>query len=313
MPTNLTIPQSARNMFQAGMEQVAQQLQSRFRAYATVRTGCTGKSQAHRKIQKEEMNDVTGRLQPTNGKELYVTHRYVYPRKASLATVLDEDDAADLDLQVAPTGEIQVQHRSAAFRKLDSIFIQGITGDNYEGAEDNIQTEAASSIATVAFNFKPDGTTADSGLTIDKLIAGKSKFGKAEVLGQDIADDSKLCMAVSQDELDDLLYDAKQYVGSVDFNKVQALVNGEINDFMGIHFIRSERLPYTVVSNVATRSCPMWVNSGVYMDFWYDVKTSIDVLPQQSQAVQIYSRIKVGVARKDLDRVVIVQTKQSGY
>lgn len=314
MAINLIIPQSARNMFQAGMELVAQQLQSRFRAYATVRTGCTGKAQAHRKIQKDEMTDVTGRLQPTNAKELYVTHRYVYPRKASLATVLDEDDAGDLDLQVAPTGEISEQHRAAAFRKLDSIFIAGITGDNYEGAEDAMVTEAASSIATVAYNFKADGTTADSGLTIDKIIAGKSKFGKAEVFGQEVIDaGGKLCMGVSQDELDDLLFDAKQYVGSVDYNKVQALVNGEISDFMGVHFIRSERLSYTVAANVATRACPMWVSSGVYLDFWYDVKTSIDVLPNQSQAVQVYSRIKVGAARKDLNRVVIIQCKQSGY
>jgi hypothetical protein len=43
------------------------------------------------------------------------------------------------------------------------------------------------------------------------------------------------------------------------------------------------------------------------------VKTSIDVLPNQSQAVQVYSRIKVGAARKDLNRVVLVYCKQSGY
>ncbi len=313
MSVAITIPQSARNMFQTGMEHVAQQLQSRFKAYATVKTGCTGKSQAHRKVQKAEMNDVTGRLQPTNGQELLLEHRYLFPRKASLATILDEDDASDLDLAVAPTGEISTQHQGAANRKVDDIFIAGIIGSNYEGLEDSMSAVVVPESQKVAVTFHRDGTTANCGLTLGKLIKAKGRFGKLEVYGQDQKDSgAKICMAVSQDELDNLLYDVEK-TGSSDYNKVKALVEGEVDYFMGVTFLRTERLPYSGPSaNKIIRCCPMWVSNGVHLDFWYDVKTSIDVLPTQSQAVQVYSRLKVGACRKAEENVVLVYCEQDG-
>jgi len=309
----ITIPQSARNMFQEGMEHVAQQLQSRFKAYATVKTGCTGKSQAHRKVQKAEMNDHTGRLQPTVGQELLLEHRYLFPRKASLATILDEDDAQELDLAVAPTGEISTQHGAAANRKLDDIFIAGILGPNLEGIEDNMSSIALPAAQIIAINYRRDGGSANTGLTLAKLVRGKGRFGKLEVYGQESKDaGAKICMGVSQDELDNLLYDVEQ-TGSADYNKVKALVEGEVDYFMGIHFLRSERLPVTSLGGgKIRRECPMWINTGVHLDFWYDVKTSIDVLPTQSQAVQVYSRIKAGACRKDEDRVVNIYCEQDG-
>jgi len=307
--TPLTIPESARAMFQDGFERQAQQLVSRFRNYAVVKEGCTGRSQAHRKLVKREMTDVTGRLLPTVGDEQKIIHRYVFPRKASLTTILDEDDANELESGVAPAGEIQIEHNSAAARKVDDIFLDGITGRNWEGEESDMQ--AAEINQTVDIAFRVDSGTGNTGLTLAKLIKGKSLFGKNEVYGQEQKDlGGKLCMAVSQDELDDLLYDA-EHTGSADYNKVKALVDGEVDYFMGIHFLRSERLKKTTISaGKIRRECPLWISTGVCLDFWYDVKTNIDVLPGLSQAIQIYSRLKVGACRKDEDRVVMIQCEQ---
>ena len=325
MSVPLTVPQSARNMFQSGMERAAQQFQSRARGFATVKTGCTGKSQAHRKIQKMEMNDATGRLQPTVGQEMLLEHRYVFPRKADLATIVDEDDAAELDLGVAPTGEISTEHISAAGRKLDSIFFNGILGNNIEGMEDNLQTVALPASQYIAVDYRRDGGSGNLGLTLAKLVRAKGRFGKLEVYGQEQKESgAKICCAISQDELDNLLYDVVQ-TGSADYNKVKALVDGEVDYFMGIHFIRTELLPVAVATQVVSgtgsnvtvgsgkiiRTLPMWVSTGVMLDFWYDVKTNIDVLPTQSQAIQVYSRIKAGAARKDEDRVVAIYCEQT--
>ena len=332
--TPLNIPQSVRANFQAGMEHIAQQMQSRFKSWATVKTGCTGKSQAHRKIGKAEMDDDTGRIQPTNGQEMELFQRFAFPRRAKLATVIDEDDAAELELGVAPTGEILTQHQAAASRKVDRIFLAGITGTNYEGLEDSMTavTMLSAYSGKQIINLEAHPTTvSNSGMTLYKLTKAKSRFGTLEVYGQEQkAAGAKLCMAVSQDELDNLLLDATTYVGNLDYNKLQALVEGEIDYFMGIHFMRTELLPTvpagtvitsalcgasgtdssTVASGKIGRGCPMWVSNGVHLDFWYDVKTNIDVLPTQSQAIQVYSRIKVAAARKGEDRVVIVYCEQ---
>jgi len=311
MAIPLTIPQAVRNMFQDGIEHEAQQLQSRFRDMATVKTGCAGKSVAHRIKRKVEMRDATGRIQKTVGEEQSLEHRYIFARKAYLATLIDEDDAQDLEYMFGPTGEEQIDHVSAAGRKVDDIFISGILGTNYEGTEDNIQAVTLPAGQVIAVNYRRDGLTANTGLTLAKLVRAKGRFGKQEVYGQDAKQEgAKLCMAVSQDELDNLLFEVEQ-TGSADYNKVRALVDGEVDYFMGIHFKRSERLPYTEPGGgKIIRSCPMWVSTGVYMDFWYDVKTSIDVLPTQSQAIQVYSRLKVGAGRKREEYVVNVLCEQ---
>lgn len=309
--STLTIPQSARAVFQDGMEHLAQQKASRFQKYATVKTGVTGKASAHRRIQATEMTDVTGRIQPTIGEELGLEHRYIFPRKAQKATLIDEDDAATLALAVAPTGDIALQHRMAAGRKIDKIFLDGITGSNLEGLEDVMNPMSIPSSQVVLKGYRTDGVTGNTGLTLSKLIKAKGIFGTNEVYGQDQHEEgARLCMAVAQDELNDLLEDA-EFTGSADYNKVRALVDGELDYFMGIHFIRSEQIAKAAPSGQKfVRTCPMWVSTGVYLDFWYDVKTSIDTLPTQSQAIQVYSRIKVGAARKDEKQVVLVECEQ---
>lgn len=311
MATNLTIPQSTRAMFASGIERVAQQIQKRFAPFATVKTGCTGKSQAHRKINKMEAQESTGRLQDTNAQEIGLQQRFLFPRKAWLASILDEDDAKELDLSVAPTGEISIEHASALNRKADSIFLSGITGNNLEGLEDSMSTVALPAAQTIAVNYRRDGGSGNTGLTLAKLVRAKGRFGKQEVFSPEQREmGAKLCMAVSQDEMDNLLYDVTQ-TGSADYNKVKALVDGEVDYFMGIHFIRSELLSVGATSGGKfTRTCPMWINTGVHLDFWYDVTARIDELPTKTYALQVYSKIKLGACRKDENRVVLVLCEQ---
>lgn len=311
MSVSLSILQAARNMFQPGMEHVAQQAASRLRQYATVKTGCSGKSQAHRKIQSANMTDATGRLLPTTGQELALEQRYLFPRKATLTTLMDEDDASELDLQVAPTGEIGMQHAMAAGRKIDDIFIAGILGTNLEGIEDSMTSVVLPASQYVAVNYRRDGGSGNLGLTIAKIAQGKGKFAKAEIYGQEQKQaGAKLCMAVSQDELNDLLLDAQQ-VGSADYNNVKALVDGEVDYFMGVRFLRTERLPATAPSGgKIIRTCPMWVSSMVHLDFWYDVATKIAVRDDLSEAIQIRSKIKVGACRKQEEGVVGIYCEQ---
>lgn len=313
MSVPLNVVQAARRVFAEGFEREAQQTMSRFRSYADVKTGLTGKTHGFKKIVKREMVDVTGRLQDTNPEEQLFRYRYLFPRKAKLATIFDEDDASELALAVAPTGETIVEHTSAAARKIDAIFIAGILGANFEGEEDNMTSVPLPASQQVAINYHRDGSTTNVGLTLAKLIAGKAKFGKNEVHGQGMdGAKGKLCMAVSQDELDNLLFDVEQ-TGSADYNKVRALVDGEVDYFMGIHFLRSELLPTASLGGgKISRTCPMWVSDQVRLGFWADLKTSIDVLPNKDQAIQIYSRIRLNSCRKDENAVVAVFCQQDG-
>lgn len=317
MSISLTTIDAARAMFQEGFERQAQQIQSRFRNFADVKTGLTGKSHVFKKIRKMEMNDVTGRFQPTVGDEANWDYRYLFPRKAEKVTVLDEDDASELGLSVAPTGEIRLEHASAAARKIDDIFLAGITGINYEGKEEQIEPITildAMPGNIIAIDYVASGSATNSGLTLAKLIKAKGRFGKLEVYGQDAdaadATGDRVCMAISQDELDNLLRDVKE-TGDADYNSVKALVDGNVDYFMGVHFLRTERLPVTDLGGgKIRRECPMWLRNGVRLGFWNDVETTIKELTNPDGALQIRSKLRANAHRKDEDRVVIVRCQQ---
>lgn len=312
MSVPLSVVEAARTIFADGFTREAQQLVSRFKECAEVKTGLTGKTHAVKVYRKgSDMQLVTGRLQDTNPDEAAYRYRYLFPKKGKKATIFDEDDGSELGLSVAPTGDELMEHVSAAGRFVDDIFIAGILGTVYEGEEDNMQSVAFDSNQVVAVGYRRDGGSGNTGLTLAKLIAGKSKFGKNEVSGQDQANPGKIWMGVSQDQLDDLLYDVEQ-TGSSDYNNVKALVNGEVDYFMGIHFKRSERLPTTAASGgKATRTCPMWISNGVRIGMWADLKTNIDILANKDQAIQIYSRIRLNALRKDENTVVKVNCEYS--
>ena len=166
----------------------------------------------------------------------------------------------------------------------------------------------------VPVDYVHTGGATNSGLTLAKIVRGKGLFGRNEVLGQNQKmEGAKICMAVSQDDLDNLLLNVQQ-VSSADYNKVQALVNGEVDYFAGVHFIRSEQVPTADAGGgKVVKTLPMWLNKGVYLDFWYDVKTNIDVLPTVSQAIQVYSRLKAGAARKEEKYVALIMSENNAY
>lgn len=307
MPVSLSVIEAARKIFQDGFDREAQQLMSRFRGFADVKTGITGKTDSYKVYRKgSDMQVVTGRLQDTNPEEAAYRYRYLFPKKGKKATIFDEDDGSELGLSVAPTGEEIREHISSSARFVDDTFIAGILGDAYEGSEESVQTVAFDSNQVVAVNYREDGGSANLNLTKQKILKAKSKFSKAEVVGQDQSNPGKLVMALSTDELHYMLNNDSQLT-STDFNSVQALIDGTVDQWLGVKFIRSERLPYTVTGGgKATRTCPMWISNGVRLSFWADLRTNIDRLPNKDQAIQIYSRIRVQAGRKDEDRVVKV-------
>ena len=97
--------------------------------------------------------------------------------------------------------------------------------------------------------------SAQVGLNLAKLIEAKSLFGKADI---DLDDPTNvLHMAITQNQLDDLLKEEK--LTSNEYANVKALVNGDIDTFMGFKFIRIQRMPLAE----SIRTCVAWAKSGV--------------------------------------------------
>lgn len=319
MATTNTIPDHYTIQFDRNWRLAIQQKVSRLREFVTVHTGCSGKARTHNRISSEEMNEQTSRLQTTQGTELTVVKRWVFPRPHEKTTYLDEWDADLLGETVLPTGDAVRVHQAAAARKLDSIILDGINGTNYEGGDNDLGSSGmvAKTKLAVASTYGRDAngyinnTTGGSpagNLQLQDLIDAKSVLGRNETYGQDQKEmGAKLCCAVNQLALDSLLQETELTSG--DYAAVKALVDGEVSYFMGIHFVRTELLPTNDSADGV--NVLLWERSHIHFDVWADMSTRISIRDDLSEARQIRSKMMAGACRDEDQAVVWIDCDQT--
>ncbi|MCB0993893.1 MAG: hypothetical protein KDB21_02295, partial [Acidimicrobiales bacterium] len=81
---------------------------------------------------------------------------------------------------------------------------------------------------------------------------------------------------------------------------VRALVQGEIDTFVGFKFIRIERLP----KSGTDRACYAWATSGVMLGMGAEPAARIDERPDKGYATQVYFGLSVGATRLEEEKVV---------
>ena len=289
----------------------AQQHIARLRECSSVKTGCTGKAETHNRISKEEMEDQTSRLAKTQGTELTTTKRWVFPRAAQKTTFLDEWDAHLLGETVLPTGEAVQAHAAAAGRKMDRRLLDAIEGSNFEGLEESLTTRAAPT-ESVAITFDNAGGSSKLGFTLTKWIKAKGRFAKNEVYGQEqkMSGDA-LYVALGQDQLDDLLFGEQARLASSDFNRLQALVDGEVDYYLGCKVKRTELLTETDAGGGDTGvQVLFWVKSMIKFDIWSEMTTRMSVRADLSDAIQIRSKLMCGGTRVQDNAALICNVKK---
>jgi hypothetical protein len=86
-------------------------------------------------------------------------------------------------------------------------------------------------------------------------------------------------------------------VASSDYNTVRALVNGEIDTFLGFRFIMSTRLP--LVAGDATRVYGFaWHKDAMGIALGTGIETNVSVRDDLSYATQFYAKMTMGAIRK---------------
>jgi len=135
---------------------------------------------------------------------------------------------------------------------------------------------------------------AATGLTIAKLRSTKELMDESEV-----SEDEEKFIACSAKQITDLLESTE--VTSSDFNSVKALVQGEVDTFMGFKFIRSERLN---TDGNGDRQCIAWAKSGLELGVGADVVTEIAPRPDKSFSMYVYLSMAVGATRLEEEKIV---------
>jgi hypothetical protein len=256
-----------------------------------------------------EAQEKVGRHSDTTYQETPHFRRRVTMRDYAWADLVDKEDK--LRLLHDPESQYAKAAMMAFGRKMDDIIIEAALGTAYTGKEGDQAVGITDAQRIGAF----DGAAA-SRLNVRTLRAVKKKFHQNEV------DMEQLYMVVSAEQIDNLLGETE--LTSADYNTVRALVNGEVDTFMGFKFIRIERLNQTTAAqagfNAATgefdgtaasyatgaRKCFAFAGSGMLLSLGADVKGRVDELPQKHYTKQVYASMTMGASRLEEEKVIEV-------
>ena len=198
------------------------------------------------------------------------------------------DDQDKVRMLIDPTSSYARAAAAAMGRAMDDVIITAATGTANTG-------ETGSGSATLdSTNNSVGSASSNDGLTLAKLREAKRKMDLNDV-------DASIprYIAVGPKQIEDLLGDTT--VTSSDFNTVKALVQGELDTFMGFRFIMSNRL--TVDSN-DIRKCFAWAEDGLTLGIGKDISARIDERADKGYATQVYYCMSIGAVRMEEDKVV---------
>ena len=196
------------------------------------------------------------------------------------ADLIDQQDK--VRLLIDPTSSYAQAAAMAMGRAMDDVIITAALGTAFTG-ETGTGTE---SVQTGVVK----GTT---GLTVAKLISAKDLLDKADV-------DPSIPRHVmcGPEQLGNLLGDSE--VTSSDFNTVKALVQGELDTYLGFKFTVTNRLPKTGND----RTCIAYAEDGLLLGIGKDISARIDERADKSYATQVYYCQSIGATRMESAKVV---------
>jgi len=156
----------------------------------------------------------TPNIEPDHSRRRSTAQPYVW------ATLLDRADAARM--LVDPKGPYQETARMAMRRRKDRVILAALGGTAYAGKT------GSTAVALPSGQKIAHGSV---GMTLTKLLTAKQMLDEAE------APEERYFVCPSEDIID-LLNTVE--VASADYNTVRALVQGQLDTFLGFKFIRTE-------------------------------------------------------------------------
>ena len=199
------------------------------------------------------------------------------------ADLIDDEDR--IRTLIDPTSAYVMAAAMAMGRAKDKEIIDAIMGTAKAGKQGGTDV-----------SFDSNNIIADDskGFTFDKLREAKRILDK-----NCVPNDGRRVIALSANQLSDLLSETK--VTSSDYAAAQALVRGEITEFMGFRFVqvngqRDASNDLLVVSS-SVRKCLAWHPDCVVLGVGRDVSCEINKRPDKSNATQIDFKMSIGATR----------------
>ena len=272
--------------YSANIQMLSQQMGSLLRD-AVRNESVTGKDAYFDQIGKVTAILKTSRHSDTPQIDTPHSRRRVSLADYEFADLIDQQDK--VRLLIDPTSSYAKAAAYAMGRAMDDVIIAAALGSANTGVSGGTAVSLpAGNIVAAALG----GT----GMNIEKLASAKNILDSG-----DVDPSIKRHIIVSPTEIQDLLNNTT--VTSSDFNTVKALVQGEIDSFMGFKFHVSNRLVDNAAGNT---QCIAFAEDGILLGVGKDVTARIDERSDKSYATQVYYCQTIGATRMEEAKVVSV-------
>ncbi len=222
------------------------------------------------------------------------------------ADLIDKEDLRRLMMD--PAGKYAEAAAWALGRSKDDVIIAAADGTAYGGVAGATSIAHPNSQKYAFWN----GSGFD-GVNVSGLIAIKAVLD-----GNDVDESIQRHAVVNALALQNLL--GENQVQSADFNSIKALVQGQVDTFMGFKFHRTERLLAQVdalsastttgavgsgTTVVGHRRCLFFAQDGLLLATAEDVQIEIERRADKSYATQVYACMGLGATRMEEEKVVV--------
>jgi hypothetical protein len=256
-----------------------QQDASRMRNCVELKTGIVGKSFSTNDIDiveavtKDSRHEQHSHQDPEH-KVRWGNLTYYYN-----SIMMDRDD--DARVLADPKNSYVMTNAASLGRRADRTIISALLGTAVT-LEDRTGTQALPTAQKV--------TGSTSALTKAKILTAKRLLDAAEV------PDGDRYFAISAQGLEDML--AITEVISSDYNTVKALVDGQINTWLGFKWVRTELLPIGVVTTLVRQAIAWHKSALVFGETTASQYTRIKQRTDMHDAWETYAAIDIGAVRK---------------
>ena len=274
--------------FTDGITLLQQQMGSNLRRGVSVTSGITGDRAFFDQVDATSMSAIGSRHGDTTYTDTPHKRRMVILAAFDVADLVDRPDM--VRTLNDPTNSYVRSFASAAGRQIDDTILDAFDGT----ASTGVDGSGSDTFDTTDFQIAAGG----AGMTLAKLREAREKLESAENVEDGM--DHEWFIVINAKGRQDLLGDTT--LTSADFNTVRALVNGQIDQFMGFTFLKSQRLPLSGSDHIGFA----WVKSSMKLAIGQEPKGFIDVLPGKRHSTQVRYEMDIGAVRMDQKGVVQV-------
>jgi hypothetical protein len=285
--------------YASAVELLAQQKQTKIAHLFTPMTGEGKSATVVNQVGAIEVDERTARYDDITPGDPSQTRPWVYPRHFDKAVFFDTID--QMQMNANPQSEYVEALVSAMNRKKDDEAIRaffaarniGETGGTSENFNVNSNRQVTVSVG---------GTT--SGLNVEKLQNAIRILEEAEV---DPEEEALYCV-ISPKQKVNLMNEIE--VTSGDFFKAEVMRTRNVNGFLSVNFIVSNRLP---VDGSGYRRVPFFTAKGMTFATWGGgMKTDVSQRKdKRGMPWQAYVEGHFGAVRRDIDRVLEIQCSEA--